>query len=223
MSSASLQATGPTDTPTTLRATPLCVHPKRDAAGYSEGDGYVLGGTERWADLSDDEKARLRARRAKAGVKCDGCGLVGFWRRNCPNCSVAIERDREARRAPAVMPRFVKLERDFGVWATQFVRFLCVDKDTGYLTRQVGFFRIAKHVERESKRLDLLREGGDKTAEDRFGPRLPGWIERSDPWGELLRGGTKGPGKLSPELLQDALVSYRTYFYRAEKLAAESG
>jgi hypothetical protein len=53
-----------------------------------------------WGDGLQADQATLRAARARAGVKCDGCGRVGFFPRNCPTCGVQYELDRKARFAP---------------------------------------------------------------------------------------------------------------------------
>ena len=38
-----------------------------------------------WKTLSDTDKVRLRAIRAKRGIKCSMCGQVGYYRENCVN------------------------------------------------------------------------------------------------------------------------------------------
>jgi hypothetical protein len=44
---------------------------------------------EEWAQLNDDEKIDLRARRSKRGWRCDICGLNGYCREICPNQCVS--------------------------------------------------------------------------------------------------------------------------------------
>eukprot|EP01040_Poterioochromonas_malhamensis_P004710 gene4710-5046_t len=38
-----------------------------------------------WKKLSTEEQIILRAKRTKRGIKCDICGLAGYFRENCPN------------------------------------------------------------------------------------------------------------------------------------------
>jgi hypothetical protein len=38
-----------------------------------------------WKKLSLEEQILLKAKRTKRGIKCDICGLVGYFRENCPN------------------------------------------------------------------------------------------------------------------------------------------
>jgi hypothetical protein len=44
---------------------------------------------EEWESLSEEDRLRLRAVRAKAGIKCSICGAVGYYRETCPKkCTV---------------------------------------------------------------------------------------------------------------------------------------
>ena len=110
------------------------------AVPYSEGDATVLAGVESWEQKDSVEQARLRSQRARAGVKCDGCGRVGFFRRNCPSCGPQYELDRRARFAPTILPRFKEFPRAFGTWATKLLR-LAAHPKTHELTRTVGMVR----------------------------------------------------------------------------------
>ena len=70
---------------------------KKDV-GFGEGPiGYARGLegftnetirkrlAEEWFGLPKDEQIRLRAVRAKRGIKCSRCGSRGYYRENCPN------------------------------------------------------------------------------------------------------------------------------------------
>ena len=37
-----------------------------------------------------DKEIELRALRSKLGVKCSGCGRVGYYRVNCPSCDKVV-------------------------------------------------------------------------------------------------------------------------------------
>lgn len=39
-----------------------------------------------WDSLGAEDKAIRRAQRARRGERCSECGLVGYFRRNCPTC-----------------------------------------------------------------------------------------------------------------------------------------
>ena len=59
--------------------------------GYERGlEGYTNEVIRKrlakeWFTLPKDEQVRLRAVRAKRGIKCDRCGSRGYYRENCPN------------------------------------------------------------------------------------------------------------------------------------------
>ena len=42
-----------------------------------------------WEKLGEVERVQLQAQRSKAGIKCNICGSMGYYRETCPNkCSV---------------------------------------------------------------------------------------------------------------------------------------
>jgi hypothetical protein len=40
---------------------------------------------EEWKTFSPEKQLKIRAARSKRGIKCDICGLAGYFRENCPN------------------------------------------------------------------------------------------------------------------------------------------
>ncbi len=40
---------------------------------------------EEWQKLSEERRRALRASRSKMGIRCDICGILGYYRENCPN------------------------------------------------------------------------------------------------------------------------------------------
>ena len=50
---------------------------------------------EKWVTLSEEEKARVRSRRARQGVRCESCGSVGYFTAICPCSKTTIPEDVE--------------------------------------------------------------------------------------------------------------------------------
>lgn len=61
------------------------------SVGYERGvEGFTNEAIRKklakeWESLPEKERQRLRAVRAKRGIKCEICGVVGYYRENCPN------------------------------------------------------------------------------------------------------------------------------------------
>jgi hypothetical protein len=102
----------------TLHSEDAVAEEGEDAEGYTEGIAYVLGNGDNWFFKSKEEQLALRSQRARAGVKCEGCGAVGYFRRTCPKCGPGVQREIDARKRPTALPAFKKIySRDFGLWA----------------------------------------------------------------------------------------------------------
>ena len=127
--------------------------------------------------------------------------MVGYWRRNCPNCSAQYEVERKARFAPTVLPCFRKCDREYGAWATKVLR-LCEDAKTAQLTRTVALIRLKGY----------LGNGDDKPFANEWAERLAAWLLRTRPYREILGHGTLG-SKLQPKELEQALIDFYAWFH----------
>lgn len=167
---------------------------------YYDGVTYILGGEDVWDKLDPNEQARIRSKRAKAGVKCNQCGKVGYFRSNCPTCSATVKLKRDRRRQPKILPAFMsKYSREYGMWATKIMN-LTRDLKTNELTRALGMSRFRRFME------DTY---GDE--EDKFTDRFEVWLLRSDIYGLKL----EESGKLEPCDLEASLHDFHKYYTRS--------
>jgi hypothetical protein len=69
-----------------------------------------------WQKLDETEKAKVRSIRARRGIKCHVCGMLGYYRENCPNACVSpygsrdgteeeLEKEEEERRRQKLQKR----------------------------------------------------------------------------------------------------------------------
>lgn len=71
------------------RSLPRSAPEKKKKPNFKEGAKRRWLAKE-WETLSPEEQASLRVQRAKAGIKCNICGGVGYYRETCPKkCTVA--------------------------------------------------------------------------------------------------------------------------------------
>jgi hypothetical protein len=107
---------------------------------YPHGIAHVLGNYDNWSSKTNEDQMKLRSQRARAGIRCEGCGAVGHFRRTCPNCGPRVEKELKARTRPTILSVFKNgFSREFGLWSRCVLMLYDISSST------VVFFSLSHH------------------------------------------------------------------------------